>query len=99
MGQPAVSIISLGCAKNLVDTERMLAALVDKGWLIAQRPQDADALLINTCGFIGAARDEAHQIIEEALQLKTAGVVRAVILIGCLAGLWALYSRHQWRAR
>jgi ribosomal protein S12 methylthiotransferase len=87
MDQPAVSIISLGCAKNLVDTERMLAALVDKGWLIAQRPQDADALLINTCGFIGAARDEAYQIIEEALELKAAGVVQAVILIGCLVQL------------
>jgi ribosomal protein S12 methylthiotransferase len=83
----AVNVISLGCAKNLVDTERMLAALVERGWMIAQRPQEADALLINTCGFIGAARDEAFEMIEGALELKAAGVVQAVILIGCLVQL------------
>jgi len=87
MERPAVSIISLGCAKNLVDTERVLGALVERGWLIAERALDADVVLVNTCGFIGEAREESSGVIEDALRLKNAGVVRAVVVIGCMVQL------------
>jgi ribosomal protein S12 methylthiotransferase len=87
MSQPAVSMVSLGCAKNLVDSERMLGALVERGWLVAARPQEADVVLINTCGFIEEARAETFGIIEEALALKGAGVVEAVVVVGCLVQL------------
>jgi len=87
MERPAVSMISLGCAKNLVDTERVLGALAERGWLIAERALDADVVLINTCGFIGDAREESFGVIEDALLLKDAGVIRAVVVIGCMVQL------------
>ncbi len=87
MENPAVNVISLGCAKNLVDSECVLGAFAESGWLIAERPQDADVILINTCGFIGEAREESFQVIEEALKCKDAGLVRAVVVIGCMVQL------------
>ena len=87
MDQPVLSTIGLGCAKNLVDTERILGALVEPGWLVADEPQDADAALTNTCGFIGEAREESSGAIEYFLGLKEAGVIRAVVVIGCMVQL------------
>ena len=87
MNEPAVSMISLGCAKNLVDSEGVLGALAERGCLIAASPHDADVLLINTCGFIGDARDESLGVIEEAASLKEEGVIRGVVVFGCLVQL------------
>jgi len=87
MSQPVLSMISLGCAKNLVDTERILGAFVERGWLVADEPQDADAVLINTCGFIAEAREESFGAIEYFLGLKEAGVIRVVVVIGCMVQL------------
>ena len=87
MKQPAVSVISLGCSKNLVDTECMLGAFVERGWLIAANHKNADVLLINTCGFIGDAREESLAYISEALKLKEHGIVRAVVVVGCVVQL------------
>ncbi len=87
MEQPAVSMVSLGCAKNLVDSERMLAALVEAGWLVAERPRDADLVLINTCGFIEEARDESFGVIDDALKLKQARIIRGVVVVGCMVQL------------
>ncbi len=87
MDKHVVSMISLGCAKNLVDSEGVLGALVESGWLVAARPNDADVLLINTCGFIEDARSESLNVIEEALKLKEAGVVPAVVVMGCMVQL------------
>lgn len=86
MTQRAVSVISLGCSKNLVDTEHMLGAFVESGWLIAAKPTDADVLLINTCGFIGDAREESIAYIAESLKLKEKNDVR-VVVAGCLVQL------------
>lgn len=80
-----IGLISLGCAKNEVDAERMLGAAAEAGWLICGDPADADVVVVNTCGFIEAARSESLAAIQEALALKAQGRCRAVIVAGCLA--------------
>ena len=80
-----VSLISLGCAKNTVDSELILGGFVESGWLIAEEPRDADICLVNTCGFIQDARDEAAGVLNELRDLKNAGGrPRAVVALGCL---------------
>ncbi len=80
-----IGLISLGCAKNEVDAERILGAAAEAGWLICGDPADADVVVVNTCGFIEAARSESLGAIREALALKATGRCRAVIVAGCLA--------------
>ena len=81
-----VSIISLGCAKNLVDTEVMCGALVSNGCLLAEDETDANVILINTCSFILDARKEAQETIAEALKWKRRArkARRMVVVAGCL---------------
>jgi len=80
-----LGLISLGCAKNEVDAERMLGAAAEAGWLVCGDPADADVVVVNTCAFIEAAREESLEAIEEALALKRRGRCRAVIVAGCMA--------------
>ena len=80
-----VSIISLGCAKNLVDSERMLARMEQGGYSLTADPADADIAVINTCGFIQSAKEEAIETILETVQLKEAGTLQHIIVTGCLA--------------
>ena len=68
-----VSMVSLGCAKNLVDSERMLHSLRADGYEIVAAPEDADIVIVNTCGFIQAAKEEAIDTILELAQLKETG--------------------------
>src|SRR3954471_1972957 len=77
--------ISLGCPKNLVDSERMLGMLQLDGYQLVDSPQDADFAVVNTCGFIEAARQESFGAIDEMLELKRRGQLRGVIVSGCLA--------------
>ncbi|MBR6058366.1 MAG: 30S ribosomal protein S12 methylthiotransferase RimO [Victivallales bacterium] len=81
-----VSIISLGCAKNLVDTEVMCGALVSNGCLLAEDENDANVILINTCSFILDARKEAQEAIANALKWKRRArkTRRMVVVAGCL---------------
>ncbi|MCC6125853.1 MAG: 30S ribosomal protein S12 methylthiotransferase RimO [Pirellulales bacterium] len=79
------ALISLGCPKNLVDTERMAGLLQLDGYRMVSDPAKADFVVVNTCGFIGDARAESHQAIEEMLDLKAKGKLRGVIVTGCLA--------------
>lgn len=81
---PAVCLVSLGCAKNTVDSERILAALVQDGFLIAERPEDADLCLVNTCGFIGDAREETASVLRELAAGRRRGRPRRIIALGCL---------------
>ena len=81
---PAVHVISLGCAKNLVDTEVMCGALVTEGFCLAKDAKDADILLINTCGFIRDARQESEDAIQRALKWKSRQAGRLVAVAGCL---------------
>jgi len=64
------SLIHLGCPKNLIDTEKILGQLADNGQYITQNPEDSDVVLINTCGFIHSARQEARDNIKAMLKLK-----------------------------
>jgi len=78
---PVVSLVSLGCAKNTVDSELILGRFVETGWMIAEEPENSDICLVNTCGFIEDAREEASSVLHE---LKAAGGPKAVVALGCL---------------
>ncbi len=80
-----VSMVSLGCPKNQVDAEMMLSALKNAGYQIGVEEAEADAIIINTCGFIEAAKAEAIENILEASRYKSEGRCKALIVTGCLA--------------
>ena len=80
-----LGLMSLGCAKNEVDAERILGAAAESDWVICGDPADADVVVVNTCAFVDAARCESLAAIEEALALKRAGQCRVVIVAGCMA--------------
>jgi len=77
--------ISLGCDKNLVDTERMLGLLNRDGYTFTDDEQEADIIIINTCCFINDAKEESVNTILEMAQLKTEGTCKALLVTGCLA--------------
>jgi ribosomal protein S12 methylthiotransferase len=79
------AFVSLGCPKNLVDSERMLGMLQLDGYQLVPDPQGADFAVVNTCGFIEQARQESFAAIDEMLELKRRGQLRGVIVSGCLA--------------
>jgi ribosomal protein S12 methylthiotransferase len=79
------SMVSLGCPKNLVDSERMLGLLREDGWQLVTDPRGSDLVIVNTCAFIDASRQESYGAIREMLDLKAAGDTRGVIVAGCLA--------------
>jgi len=80
-----VGFVALGCPKNMVDSERMLAEIVQAGFLLAAEPERADVVIVNTCGFIEPARIESLEAVEQAVANKKLGNVRKVIVAGCLA--------------
>jgi ribosomal protein S12 methylthiotransferase len=79
------AFISLGCPKNLIDSERMLGLLQLDGYQLVQEPEGTDFVVVNTCGFIEAARDESYSAIRDMVELKRQGQTRGVIVSGCLA--------------
>jgi len=79
------AFISLGCAKNTVDSERMMGLLKLDGYELIGDPEQSDFVVVNTCGFIEAARTESFGAIDEMLALKKAGKTKGVIVTGCLA--------------
>jgi ribosomal protein S12 methylthiotransferase len=79
-----VGFISLGCPKNSVDSERMLAEIAEAGFVITADPDTADVVVINTCGFIAPAKAESLEAIRHALEHKFNGAVKKVIVAGCL---------------
>ena len=78
-------LVSLGCPKNQVDGEMLMSKLCNSGFSVAQSEADADAIIVNTCGFIESAKAEAIEAILEAAEYKKAGLASAVIVTGCLA--------------
>lgn len=80
-----LAFVTLGCAKNLVDSERMLGHLAVDGYAIVPEADGADVVVINTCGFIEAARQESLGVIHEMIDLKEKGRLKAVVVAGCLA--------------
>ncbi len=84
-----VGVISLGCAKNLVDSEVMLGHLARAGCVFVQDPAEADVILVNTCGFIEAAREESIETILEAAELKKTGRLKRLVVAGCMVQRYA----------
>lgn len=79
-----VGMVSLGCSKNLVDSERMLYKLRKKGYQLVTEPGLADIAVVNTCGFIQSAKEEAIETILELGKLKEDGTLKKIIITGCL---------------
>jgi len=79
-----VGFISLGCPKNLVDSEVMMGQLKQKGYQITAEAEDADTVVVNTCGFIDSAKKESIDAILEAARLKTDGKAKRLVVAGCL---------------
>ncbi|MGH7816722.1 MAG: 30S ribosomal protein S12 methylthiotransferase RimO [Candidatus Binatia bacterium] len=80
-----ISIVSLGCARNLVDSEVMAGLLQRNHYEIVQEPAGADVVLVNTCGFIGAAKEESIDTIVEMGRLKEVGKIKKLVVAGCLS--------------
>ncbi len=85
MKKPTFALISLGCPKNLVDSECMGGALCRKGFRMVADPNGADIVIVNTCGFIADACEESYAVIEEMLELRRRGDTSGLIVAGCLA--------------
>lgn len=83
--QMTVGVVSLGCTKNRVDSETALGILKENGYLFSEDPAQADILLVNTCGFIGPAKEESIDTILEMAQYKKTGRCKLLIVSGCLA--------------
>ena len=80
-----VGFVSLGCSKNLTDTEVMLKKLSDAGYRIVPDETEADIVVVNTCGFIESAKQESIDSILDVAWLKTNGRLRGIVVTGCLA--------------
>ena len=80
-----VLFISLGCDKNLVDSEVMIGLLADRGYQMTDDETQADVIVINTCCFIHDAKEESIQTILEMAEFKKTGTLKALIVTGCLA--------------
>jgi len=86
-GDPArsVALVTLGCARNDVDSEELAGRLAADGWALVPDPADAEIALVNTCGFIEAAKKDSIDTVLAAADLKGSGRTRAVVAVGCLA--------------
>ena len=80
----SVAFVSLGCPKNLVDSERMLGLLAQDGLAMTPDAGEADAIVINTCGFLEASKEESLKEIRDAIELKRSGRCKRVVVAGCL---------------
>lgn len=83
-GGPRIALVTLGCDKNTVDSERIMASLVGHGASVSSDVDGAEVVLINTCGFIQEAKEQSIEAILEACDLKSSGGVKAVVAVGCL---------------
>lgn len=80
-----VSLTTLGCSRNEVDSEELAARLNEDGWELVSEPSDAQVIVINTCGFIESAKKDSIDALIEANSLKSSGVAKAVVAVGCMA--------------
>src|ERR1700744_2150335 len=84
MSEKKVHFVSLGCPKNLVDTEMMLGSLGADGYKVVENAEDADTIIVNTCGFIEDAKKESIEKVLEMSALKKAGRLKNLVVAGCL---------------
>ena len=90
-----IGFISLGCPKNLVDSEVMLGTLTRQGYTITPNKEEADVLVVNTCGFIDTAKQESIDTILEMAELKNSGNCKKLVVAGCLAERYRADIRKQ----
>ena len=83
--KPKVLFVSLGCDKNLADSEAMLGLLTDQGYTFTDDESEAEVIVVNTCCFIGDAKEESIQTILEMARQKSCGRCKALVATGCLA--------------
>ena len=89
MKRETVGMVSLGCAKNRVDSENMLGMLRDRGYTIVSDPAEAEIIFVNTCGFIESAKEESIETIFEMAEYKRTGKLKKLFVTGCLAQRYA----------
>lgn len=92
---PRIALVTLGCDKNTVDSERMMAALVGHGAQVSSEVDGADVVIVNTCGFIQAAKEQSIETILEACQLKERGELKAVVAVGCMVQRYGAELRAE----
>ncbi len=93
--KPAVGMVSLGCPKNLVDSEVMLGDLADGSFPITGDPSQAEVVIVNTCSFIEAARQESIDAIRQIAELKKSGQLKGLVVTGCMAQRYGDLLREQ----
>lgn len=81
-----VGFVSLGCAKNLIDSETMLGRIAEQGFVLTGATDAADVVVVNTCGFLEASRQESLDTIRQLVQLKVDGAIKRVVVAGCMVG-------------
>ena len=92
---PTMYLLSLGCPKNRVDSEVMLGTLLDKGYRLVEKAEDAEVVVINSCAFIGEAKQESIDAILEHAQLKETGRCKALVVAGCLTQRYAEVLQNE----
>jgi ribosomal protein S12 methylthiotransferase len=92
----SVALVHLGCARNLIDSEVLLGRLAEEGMVVAGDPALADIAVLNTCSFIGPAREESEQAVEELLSLKRRGELEGVVVAGCLVQRYRRKLVERW---
>ena len=85
MDKNKIEIITLGCSKNIVDSERLSRQLKANNFEVTSGSEDSESVIINTCGFIDAAKEESINTILEAVELKKQGKIKKVVVAGCLS--------------
>ena len=85
MRKPKVNIVTLGCSKNKVDSERLAAILNDKYDIVHDSDKKSDIVIINTCGFIGDAKEESIDTILEYAELRKTNKIKKLYVMGCLS--------------
>ncbi|MFQ6069124.1 MAG: 30S ribosomal protein S12 methylthiotransferase RimO [Candidatus Aminicenantales bacterium] len=90
-----VAVINYGCAKNLVDSEVMCGILAEAGYLPVNSPEEADVIVVNTCGFIKPAREESYEALKKVLRLKKKAK-KKIIAAGCYVERWKDFLAHEF---
>ena len=90
-----ISLVSLGCAKNLVDSEILIGGLKSESYEVINDIHSSDIIIINTCGFLDMAREESVDSILECVNLKNEGVVEKIIVMGCFAERYGTQLRKE----
>ena len=80
-----IHFVSLGCPKNRVDSEVMLGVAAEAGFALTDEAEDAEVIVVNTCGFIGEAKQESIDTIFEMAEMKKVGACKKLVVTGCLS--------------